>query len=137
MTKAPSLGEGSQDCPREGVGTEGDRRVERRRVGQSRDSPLDFVRRLSAVVVLGRMPTPSLAMARDGIIVFANRAFAELVGYRQDRLTGAVFPKIFRTVPAAVCALSGVYALPNLVVELQHREGWTVRARMSKSALMR
>ena len=39
--------------------------------------------------------------------------------------------------PAALCALSGVDALANLVVELQHCEGWTVQARMSKSALMR
>ena len=39
--------------------------------------------------------------------------------------------------PAAIGALSGVDALANLVVELQHCEGWTVRAKMSKSALMR
>ncbi len=36
-----------------------------------------------------------------------------------------------------VGALSGVDALANLVVELRHCEGWTVRARMSKSALKR
>ena len=76
-------------------------------------------------------------MARDGIILFANTAFAEMVGYQQDRLAGLAFPEIFHTVPAVVGALSGVDALANLVVELQHCEGWTVRARMSKSALMR
>ena len=76
-------------------------------------------------------------MARDGIILFANTAFAEMVGYQQDRLAGLAFPEVFHTVPAALCALSGVDALANLVVELQHCEGWTVRARMSKSALMR
>jgi hypothetical protein len=36
-----------------------------------------------------------------------------------------------------VFALTGVDALANLVVELKHCEGWPVRARMSKSALMR
>ena len=46
------------------------------------------------------------------------------------------FPHVFHTVPAALCALSGVDALANLVA-LKHCEGWTVRARMSKSALMR
>jgi PAS domain-containing protein len=76
-------------------------------------------------------------MTRDGIILFANTAFAEMVGYRQDSLAGLAFPEIFNTVPAALCALSGVDALANLVVELQHCEGWTVRARMSKLALMR
>ena len=76
-------------------------------------------------------------MARDGVILFANTAFAEMMGYRQERLAGMAFPEIFHTVPAEICALSTVYALPNLVVELQHCEGWTVRAKMSRSALMR
>jgi len=98
---------------------------------------MDILTRLPAVVVLEGLAVPALAMARDGIILFANTAFAELVGYRQDSLAGLAFPQIFHTVPAALCALSGVDALANLVVELQHSEGWTVRARMSKLALMR
>jgi PAS domain-containing protein len=118
-------------------GSHGHQGVERRRNGGSADSPMDVLMRLPAVVVLERVPVPSLAMTRDGIILFANTAFAEMVGYRQDRLAGLAFPEIFHTVPAALCALSGVDALANLVVELQHCEGWTVRARMSKSALMR
>ncbi len=117
--------------------TEGSRRIERRQSGSPGDSPMDILTRLPAVVVLERIPVPSLALTSDGIILFANTAFAEMVGYRQDRLAGAAFPEVFRTVPAALCALSGVDALANLVVELQHCEGWTVRAKMSKSALMR
>jgi PAS domain S-box-containing protein len=132
MANARLLDGGSHDYP-----DGGDRRVERRRNGSSGDSPLDILTRLPAVVVLERIPVPTLGMARDGIILFANTAFAEMVGYRQDRLAGLAFPEVFHTVPAAVCALSGVDALANLVVELQHCEGWTVRARMSKSALMR
>ena len=93
--------------------------------------------RLPAVVVLERIPVPSLAMARDGILLFANSAFAEMVGHGQDTLVGLAFPEIFDTPPAVVGALSSVDALANLVVELRHSEGWTVRARMSKSALVR
>ena len=111
--------------------------MERRGIGRCGDSPMDILRRLPAVVVLERVPVPTLAMARDGTILFANTAFSEMVGYPQDRLAGLAFPEIFHTVPAAVGALSGVDALANLIVELQHCEGWTVRARMSKSALMR
>ncbi|ORW56402.1 histidine kinase [Mycobacterium parmense] len=111
--------------------------MERRRNGGANDSPMDVLKRLPAVVVLERIPVPSLAMARDGSIVFANTAFAEMVGHGQDRLAGAPFSQIFHAAPAAVCALSGVDALANMVVELQHCEGWTVRARMSKSALRR
>jgi PAS domain S-box-containing protein len=114
-----------------------DRRVERRRNGGSGDSPMDVLTGLPAVVVLERFPVPALAMTRDGTILFANTAFAEMVGYRQDGLAGVAFAEVFQTVPAVTGALSGVDALANLVVELRHCEGWTVRAKMSKSALMR
>jgi PAS domain-containing protein len=76
-------------------------------------------------------------MARDGMVLFANSAFADMVGYGQDTLVGLAFPEIFHTAPAVVGALSSVDALANLVVELRHAEGWAVRARMSKSALVR
>jgi PAS domain S-box-containing protein len=114
----------------------GDRRVERRRDRTSGDSPMDVLRRLPALVMLERIPVPTLAMGRDGVILFANTAFAEMVGYEQDGLAGLAFSEIFHTVPAEVAALSGD-AVANLVVELQHSEGWTVRAKMSKSALKR
>jgi PAS domain S-box-containing protein len=135
MSNAQLAGENSPSHPR--GSTDGDRRVERRRIGSSGDSPTDILKRLPAVVVLERLPVPTLAMARDGIILFANTAFAEMVGYEQDELAGLDSPEIFHAVPAGVAALSGVDAVANLVVELRHREGWTVRARMSKSALMR
>ncbi len=136
-SNAPSPAGGFADCPRDGAGMDGSGRIERRRNGGSGDSPTDILRRLPAVVVLERLAVPSLAMGRDGIILFANTAFAEMVGYEQDGLAGSVFPEIFDTVPAVLCALSGVDALANLVVELRHCEGWTVRARMSNSAMMR
>jgi PAS domain S-box-containing protein len=98
---------------------------------------MDVLTRLPAVAVLERLPVPSVAMARDGMILFANTAFAEMVGYEQDTLAGSSFPEIFRTVPAEVAALSDVDVLANLVLELRHCEGWTVRAKMSNSALMR
>jgi PAS domain S-box-containing protein len=137
MADAQLLGEGSHGRPGDGAGTEGNRRVERRRNGRSGDSPADILTRLPAVVVLERIPVPTLAIARDGTILFANTAFAEMVGYQQDGLAGLAFQEVFHTEPAALSALSSVDALANLVVELRHCEGWTVRARMSKSALMR
>jgi PAS domain S-box-containing protein len=143
LTSVPStsnarlLAGGAHDYPRDDAGIDGDRRIERRRNVRSGDSPTDILTQLPTVVVLERIAVPTLAMARDGIILFANTAFAEMVGYQQDSLAGLAFPEVFHTVPAALSALSGVHALANLVVELQHCEGWTVRARMSKSALMR
>jgi PAS domain S-box-containing protein len=137
VSNARFLGEGSHDRPRDGAGMGGGRPIERRRNERSGDSPTDVLTGLPAVVVLERIPVPTLAMARDGIILFANTAFAEMVGHRQDSLAGLAFAEIFHTMPAALCALSDVEALANLVVELQHCEGWTVRAKMSKSALER
>jgi len=128
---------GGYGQPRDSAGVDGGRRIERRRSGSSGDSPMDVLTRLPAVVVLERLPIPSVAMARDGIILFANSAFAEMVGYQQGGLPGLAFPEVFHTVPAVLCSLSGVDALANLVVELRHCEGWTVRARMSKSAMLR
>jgi PAS domain-containing protein len=125
------------DRPYDGTVMDGGARVERRRNGSSGDSPMDILKRLPAVVVLERLPVPALAMGRDGIILFANMAFAEMVGYERDSLAGSAFPEIFHTVPVALCTLSGVDVLANLVVQLRHCEGWTVRARMSNSALMR
>ena len=100
MSNARLLGEGLEGHPRDGAGMDGDRRVERRRNESSGDSPTDILTRLPAVVVLERIPVPTLAMARDGIILFANTAFAEMVGYQQDRLAGLAFPEVFHTVPA-------------------------------------
>jgi PAS domain S-box-containing protein len=131
------LAVGSHGHPRDGGGMDGNRCIERRRKRGSSDSPMDILSRLPAVVVLERIPVPTLAMARDGIIVFTNTAFAEMVGYRQDGLAGQAFAEIFDTTPAVVGTLSGVDALANVVVELRHCEGWTVQARMSKSALNR
>ena len=137
MADAQLVGEGSRGHLDDSAASDGNRRIERRRNETSGDSPADILTRLPAVVVLERIPVPTLAIAQDGNILFANSAFAEMVGYQQDNLIGLAFQEVFQTEPAAVSALSGVDALTNLVVELRHCEGWTVRARMSKSALMR
>ena len=99
VTPVPSTSNGRLPA---GAVMDGGARIERRRNGRPGDSPTDILGRLPAVVVLERLPVPALAMARDGIILFANAAFAEMVGYEQDALAGSVFPEIFRTVPAAL-----------------------------------
>jgi PAS domain S-box-containing protein len=119
------------------IGASGSQPVERRRQGSSGDSPQDVLARVPAGLLLDRLPVPVLAMARDGTIVFVNAAFAEMMGHQSDSLAGLAFPEIFHTMPAEEAALVGTEALANVVVELRHREGWTVRARMSKSLMRR
>ena len=137
-TSTAELSGGGADLShRDDTGVNATRRVERRRNGGQGESPMDMLTRMPAVVVLERLPVPALAMVRDGTILFANTAFAEMVGHRQEQLPGLAFGQVFNTVPATLFAISGVDALANLIVQLKHCEGWAVRARMSKSALMR
>lgn len=80
---------------------------------------------------------PVLAIAEDGAIVFANAAFAEMIGYTAEDLSALQFRQIFHTLPADESAVSVMRAHENLIVELVHRDGSIVRAKMSKSALRR
>jgi PAS domain S-box-containing protein len=137
VPNAPSPAAGLPGHPRDGTRTDGVVAVERRRGGVPGESPMDTLRRLPAVVALERIPVPFLEIALNGVILFANTAFAEMTGYELQGLAGSSFPEKFQTVPAVLCALSGVDAVANLVVELRHYEGWTVRARMSKASRMR
>jgi PAS domain S-box-containing protein len=111
--------------------------VERRRDGQNSQSPMTLLKELPALVVLERLPVPVLAIAEDGSILFANAAFAEMVGYTADAVKQLKFREIFHTMPAEESAVSVVRAHADLIVELTHHDNSTVRARMSKSALLR
>ena len=92
---------------------------------------------LPALVVLERLPVPVLAIAEDGTILFANGAFAEMLGHTTDAVLSLKFDQIFHTLPADESAVSAVRAHADLIVELVHQDDSTVLARMSKSALLR
>ena len=92
---------------------------------------------LPALVVLERIPVPVLATAEDGTILFANEAFAEMVGQTTEAVRSLKFHEIFHTMPADESPVSVVRAHANLIVELLHVDGSVVRARMSRSALLR
>jgi PAS domain S-box-containing protein len=111
--------------------------VERRRDSQDSEDPMALLKELPALVVLERFPVPVLAIAEDGTILFANKAFAEMLGHSADAVTKLKFRQIFHTLPAEESAVSVVRAYADLIVELLHQEGSIVRARMSKSALLR
>ena len=100
-------------------------------------SPMAVLEELPALVVLQRIPVPVLAIAEDGTILFANEAFAEMLGYTADAVKTLKFRQIFHTMPADESAVSVVRAHADLVVELVHQDNSIVRARMSKSALLR
>jgi PAS domain S-box-containing protein len=96
-----------------------------------------LLKELPALVVLQRFPVPVLAIAEDGAILFANPAFAEMLGYSPEAVKSLKFAQIFQTLPADESAVSVVRAHADLIVELVHHDRSIVRARMSKSALLR
>jgi len=110
--------------------------MERRRDRQPQ-SPMTVLRELPALVVLERIPVPVVAVAHDGAILFANCAFADMLGHDQQAVLSLKFEEIFHTLPVDESAVSVVRAHADLIVDLLHIDGSTVRARMSKSALLR
>jgi PAS domain S-box-containing protein len=111
--------------------------VERRRNHKAGQSPMAVLREMPALVVLERFPVPTLAIAEDGSILFANSAFAEMLGYSAEEVLSLKFDQIFHAMPADESALSLVRRHADLVVELVHQDGSIRRARMSKSAMIR
>ncbi len=63
-----------------------DLRVERRRRGQAGQLPGDTLEQMPAMVVLERLPIPVLAIGPDGAILFANTAFAAMLGHSDDTM---------------------------------------------------
>ena len=95
------------------------------------------LKQLPALVVLERIPVPVLAIANDGALVFANSAFSEMVGRAPADVVSLKFHEILQLPLTTESAVTVVQSLANEVVELAHRDGSSVRALMSRSALIR
>jgi PAS domain S-box-containing protein len=111
--------------------------VERRRNGPSGRSPMSILKQLPALVVLERIPVPVLAIAQDGTVLFANTAFSEMVGRASEEVLSLKFDDIFQLASTTESPVSVVQGLAGMVVELAHQDGSSVRALMSRSALIR
>ena len=111
-------------------------RPHRRRSGQAEQSPAAKLQQMPAVVVLERIPVPTLAIDKHGTILFANAAFAAMLGHTQDTIEQLTFHQIFLS-PVDGPAVAAMRAYTDEVVELTNRNGFTVLARMSNSAMER
>jgi PAS domain S-box-containing protein len=111
--------------------------MERRRRTQIHGVPEAALDQMPAQIVLERIPVPSLAIGRDGRILFANQAFADMVGRSSETLLSMEFSQLFRALPTDESPVSVVRKYADQLVELMHADGSLVRAQMSKSALMR
>jgi PAS domain S-box-containing protein len=111
--------------------------MERRRNDKAKLEPMEVLRGLPALVVLERFPVPVLAIAEDGAILFANGAFADMLGYTAEEVLALKYHQIFRAMPADDSAVKVVRQHADLIVELVAQDGSPRRARMSRSALVR
>ncbi len=91
---------------------------------------------MSAVGVLEEIEVPALVIDVHGTILFANAALAAMLGETQRSLGQLKFHQIFFN-PAEGKAAIAMRASTDELVELTHRDGFTVLARMRKSAMNR
>jgi PAS domain-containing protein len=89
------------------------------------ESATEFLRDFPALLALDRLAVPILAVDDDGDIVFANEAFAAMVGHSRQALVSmnlqillpSVTPRDSQVVPA-------LREHANSVVRLWHADGW-------------
>lgn len=99
--------------------------------------PLGYIDRLPARILLDRLPVPIWAV-RDDQVIYANRAFEEMLGHPVDSLSGAVAVDLIvgqtadRTSVAAV-----VREWAGQLLDLRHADGSIVKAIVSPPLLMR
>lgn len=110
---------------------------ERRRRSYPTLSPSAILAELSALVMLEQLTAPALVVEHDGTVVFANSAFADMVGLSREAVMSLRFHQILPNVSISDSAVAVIDAHADQVVELRHRDGSTVRAHMSGSALPR
>lgn len=110
---------------------------DRRRLPREALSPLDALAQMPSLVLLERLPTPALAVAADGVIVFVNSAFANLVGRTAVELGAMRLSELmFDEEPDGPVRLM-LDRHADRIVALRHDDGSEVRAKMSRSAFIR
>lgn len=97
-------------------------------------TPAERLKELPALVLLERMPVPALAVGRDGAILFANPAFAALLGFTTEALMSMTLPDLIPDAPAAD-AMTTLDECHSRIIGFTHADGWIVQTRMSRSVL--
>ena len=116
------------------------RRAERRR-RPSPSNPEEYLRALPALILLDRLPIPMLATGLDGVVVYANPAFATMLGHHPDNvmLTGQQLPALLAghaATPPRDC-VTALRAASNVIVDWLHVEGFPVCSVISDTVFVR
>ncbi|KAA0016550.1 PAS domain S-box protein [Antrihabitans cavernicola] len=101
-------------------------------------TPLGYLEGLPTTLILDRFPVPILAVQKDGLVVYVNAAFADMLGYRCVELIDRPAGRILADPAHADAGIAGLRGRSSsAVVDLRHHDGWTVHALVSSSALVR
>lgn len=97
--------------------------------------PMEMLRQIPGLVILERLPVPTLAVDRAGNILFLNGAFCDMVGFSSDELLPKHLDVIFHGMPADDRWDALVEADTPRLVELRHKGGHSIWVSISKPAL--
>jgi PAS domain S-box-containing protein len=106
--------------------------VQRRRSRPVETSPIATLREMPAVLVLERFPIPALVLANDGTVLFANTAFADMLGHPRDAVLSMRYRDIARVRPRKRRFISVDRDHAVRIVELKHVDGSIVFAYVSR-----
>ena len=91
---------------------------------------------LTALPILEWMDVPVLGLARDGTIVFANWAFADMLGHTPELVLTLTYPEIFGPVADGRSPVAALQANADRVVQLTHLDGTAVQAKVSDTLMV-
>lgn len=111
--------------------------VDRRRPGQNGQSPITTFHQMPSAVVLDRLPVPIAAVDDGDAIIFANKAFDAMLGYRAAQLSSLQLQELVHHVHARDCTAAVLPPHSDRLIDLFHRDGWIVRAAVSASIMLR
>jgi PAS domain-containing protein len=93
------------------------------------------------LILLDRLPTPMLATGLDGVLIYANPAFATMLGHPgTTTLTEQTLPALlagYSATPPRDCVTALRAAAGTVVIDWLHAEGFAVRTVVSNALLLR
>lgn len=103
------------------------------------ETAVGYLEQLPALVLLQRLPVPTLAADSHGVILHANPALERMLGYVEGDLRGSCVAAFVdpRSSPNGAEAVARLHDFAGKVIELGHQDGFVVRALVSRSILLR
>jgi hypothetical protein len=101
-----------------------------------RDSPMDQSRQTPALQALEHYPVAAIAVADDGAVLFANTAFAKLLGCSCAAVTSMSYAYVCSTLPAGETLFAVARLCPDTIGRSLQFGQATCFVKMHKSAVL-